>query len=67
MKSLMRWHGVAMVALLGCAAHSGAYFVWSVRHIITQDAYQMRFTFVRNAMGPAAAGLALPLPQIPGM
>jgi hypothetical protein len=47
--------------------HSGNWFVWSVRHIITQDAYQMRFTFVRNAMGPAAAGLALPLPQIPGM
>ncbi len=47
--------------------HSGNWFVWSVRHIITQDAYRMRFTFVRNAMGPATAGLAPSLPQIPGM
>ena len=35
--------------------HSGNWFVWSVRHVITQDAYRMRFTFVRNAMGPGAA------------
>ncbi len=47
--------------------HSGNWFVWSVRHVITQDAYRMRFTFVRNAMGPAAAGLPLSLPQIPGV
>ena len=47
--------------------HSGNWFVWSVRHVITQDAYLMRFTFVRNAMGPAAAGRAVPLPQIPGL
>jgi hypothetical protein len=47
--------------------HSGNWFVWSVRHVITQDAYRMRFTFVRNAMGPGTAGLAPPRPQIPGM
>jgi Phage tail baseplate hub (GPD) len=47
--------------------HSGNWFVWTVRHVITQDAYRMRFTLVRNAVGPAAAGLPLPLPQIPGM
>jgi Phage tail baseplate hub (GPD) len=47
--------------------HSGNWFVWSVRHVITQDAYRMRFTLVRNAMGPAEAGLPLSLPPIPGL
>jgi hypothetical protein len=47
--------------------HSGNWFVWTVRHVITADAYRMRFTFVRNAMGPAAAGLPLWLPETPGM
>lgn len=47
--------------------HSGNWFAWTVRHVITQDAYQMRFTFVRNAMGPAVAGLPPWLPQSPGM
>jgi hypothetical protein len=47
--------------------HSGNWFVWSVRHVITQDAYRMHFTFVRNAMGPAAPGVAPPLPQLPGL
>ena len=57
-----------MVTIEGAGTlHSGNWFVWSVRHVITQDAYRMRFTFVRNAMGPGAAGLAPPRPQIPGM
>jgi hypothetical protein len=40
--------------------HSGNWLVWSVRHCYTLDAYRMRFTLVRNAMGsaPAAAALA---------
>lgn len=33
--------------------HSGKYFVWSVRHVITQESYRMRFTLVRNAIGAA--------------
>ncbi len=38
------------------SVHSGKYFVWSVRHSITQDAHRMKFVFVRNAVGPAPAG-----------
>jgi len=36
--------------------HSGKYYVWSVRHTITQDAHTMKFTLYRNAVGPAPAG-----------
>jgi phage protein D len=40
------------------SVHSGNYYVWSVRHTITQDSYQMAFVLVRNAVGasPSAAG-----------
>jgi hypothetical protein len=31
--------------------HSGRYFVWSVRHIITAESHVMRFVLVRNAVG----------------
>jgi hypothetical protein len=33
--------------------YSGKYLVWSVRHSIGADSHKMRFTLVRNAMGPA--------------
>jgi hypothetical protein len=33
--------------------HSGKYFVWSIRHTITQDTHRMRFVLTRNAVGPA--------------
>jgi len=38
--------------------HSGKYFVWSVRHKITQASYEMAFVLVRNAVGaaPSSAG-----------
>jgi hypothetical protein len=36
--------------------HSGKYFVWSVRHTITAEAHKMKFTLVRNAIGPAPGG-----------
>lgn len=36
--------------------HSGKYFVWSVRHTITGDSHKMKFTLVRNAIGPQPAG-----------
>ena len=36
--------------------HSGNYLVWSVRHAITSDEHVMRFTLVRNAVGPEPAG-----------
>jgi phage protein D len=32
--------------------HSGNYYVWSVRHNITQEAHKMKFVLVRNAVGP---------------
>jgi hypothetical protein len=35
------------------AVHSGNYYVWSVRHTITQGSYRMGFVLVRNAVGSA--------------
>jgi len=32
--------------------NSGKYYVWSVRHTITADSHKMKFTLVRNAVGP---------------
>jgi hypothetical protein len=42
---------------------SGKWFVWSVRSTITIDSVKLRFTLVRNAMGPApgAGGSSLPV------
>jgi len=36
--------------------NSGKYYVWSVRHRLTADAHKMKFTLVRNAVGPAPTG-----------
>jgi phage protein D len=36
--------------------NSGKYFVWSVRHSLTDAAHRMRFVLVRNAVGPEASG-----------
>lgn len=36
--------------------HSGKYFVWSVRHTITGSSHKMKFTLMRNAIGPAPTG-----------
>jgi phage protein D len=41
--------------------HSGKYFVWSVRHTITLDAYKMSFVLVRNAVGPVPSPAGGPL------
>ena len=35
---------------------SGNWLVWNVRHIFSLDSWQMSFTLVRNAMGPAGRG-----------
>lgn len=43
------------------SVHSGKYFVWSVRHAITLDAYKMTFVLVRNAVGPAPSPAGGPL------
>jgi phage protein D len=36
--------------------HSGAYYVWSVRHSIAPDRHEMRFELIRNAVGSAPSG-----------
>ncbi len=36
--------------------NSGKYFVWTVRHTIAADSHRMRFTLVRNAVGPEPSG-----------
>lgn len=33
--------------------NSGKYYVWSVRHTITANSHKMKFTLVRNAVGPS--------------
>jgi hypothetical protein len=38
------------------ALHSGKYYVWSVRHVITAESHRMRFVLVRNAVGPPPPG-----------
>ena len=42
------------------SVHSGAYFVWSVRHKITAEKHTMDFVLVRNAVGAAASAGLLP-------
>jgi hypothetical protein len=45
-----------LIAVAGAGQlHSGNYLVWSVRHSIKPDSHRLRFTLVRNAVGPAAA------------
>ncbi len=51
---VMRVGSIVQIAGVG-AVHSGNYFVWSVRHTITLDAYEMAFELVRNALGTAPA------------
>ena len=59
LQAVLRAGTVVMINGAG-SLHSGKYFVWSVRHTITGDSHKMKFTLVRNAIGPAptsAAGL----------
>lgn len=36
--------------------NSGKYYVWSVRHTIADNSHKMKFTLVRNAVGPPHQG-----------
>jgi hypothetical protein len=47
-----------LVALAGVgAAFSGTWIVWNIRHRLTQEAHNMTFTLLRNAVGnPSNAG-----------
>jgi hypothetical protein len=54
---VLRVGDVVAVAGVG-TVHTGNYYVWSVRHTITKDSYDMAFVLVRNAVGnaPSFAG-----------
>lgn len=49
---------VGTVVLINGAGtlNSGKYYVWSVRHTLTADSHKMKFTLVRNAVGPQPSG-----------
>lgn len=53
--TVLRVGQIVQIAGLG-SVHSGKYYVWSVRHTVTQDAHKMRFVLVRNAVGDPPAG-----------
>jgi phage protein D len=53
--TVLRVGQIVQLAGLG-SVHSGKYYVWSVRHTITQDSHQMRFVLLRNAVGDPPAG-----------
>jgi phage protein D len=54
LNTVLRAGTVVELAGIG-SVHSGNYLVWSVRHTITQDSHKMKFTLMRNAVGPEAA------------
>jgi hypothetical protein len=53
--TVLRVGMLVMIDALG-SVHSGAYYVWSVRHRITGSRHEMSFELVRNAVGPEPAG-----------
>ncbi len=48
--------GVVVQIEAAGSLYSGKYLVWSVRHTITADTHTMKFTLVRNAVGPEPSG-----------
>jgi hypothetical protein len=56
-----------LVKLTGLGAlHSGNWLVWTVRHRLTQEAHQMRFELLRNAVGNPPTGGAGGLAALAG-
>ncbi len=55
LRAVLRVGTVVQIEGIG-SLHSGKYFVWSVRHIITQETHKMKFVLVRNAVGPQPSG-----------
>lgn len=55
LKDILRVGTVVTVEGAG-SMHSGAYYVWSVRHSLTIDSHTMSFVLVRNALGPVPSG-----------
>jgi hypothetical protein len=56
LNAVLRVGTIVMINGAG-SLHSGKYLVWSVRHTITGDSHKMKFTLVRNAIGPEPAGV----------
>lgn len=55
LQAILRVGTIVQITGIG-ALHSGKYYVWSVRHTITQQAHKMKFVLVRNAVGPQPSG-----------
>jgi hypothetical protein len=55
LKAILRAGTVIQINGIG-TLHSGKYWVWSVRHTITADSHKMKFTLMRNAVGPSPSG-----------
>jgi len=53
--TILRVGDVVMIEGAG-TLQSGNWLVWNVRHVFSLDSWRMRFTLVRNAMGPPAPG-----------
>ncbi len=60
--SVLRVNTVVQLNGVG-SVHSGLYYVWSVRHAITQDGHRMKFVLVRNAAGTPPSSPAGPLAE----
>jgi phage protein D len=55
LNAILRVGTVVQIAGIG-SLNSGKYYVWSVRHRITAESHKMKFTLVRNAVGPTPNG-----------
>lgn len=67
LQSILRVGDVVTVEGVG-SIHSGNWLVWEVRSELTTEAFTMKFTLVRNAMGPPAPGgtMAVFAAAVPG-
>lgn len=55
LKAVLRVGTIVQINGAG-SLNSGKYFVWSVRHTISKDSHKMKFTLLRNALGPTPTG-----------
>lgn len=55
LNAILRVGTVVQIEGIG-SLNSGKYYVWSVRHRITAESHKMKFTLVRNAVGPSPTG-----------
>lgn len=55
LNAILRVGTVVQIEGIG-SLNSGKYYVWNVRHRITAESHKMKFTLVRNAVGPTLSG-----------